>query len=249
MSAPQPILEGKKEAPKDEERKEKQSIEIETNAHLSIGPPLPSEETLPSRDLKETPLEEKVEIHEQAQEIAVLEKQKAGSEHTKKVIQEKKRRQKSEGKNGAQGTPAPDLLTQFSEKMDQKFEQILKVLHDVQRIRPLETANQMIQEPSSIERTQRINVPTAQPDESIPVPYSKRVREQYPDLDSNQDPQQLFPRNFVSPEEYSHFAKKFKQTNQNIEFYDRDLRKRASQDQSVGQRPSSSSHHSQVFMF
>jgi hypothetical protein len=251
MSAPQPILEGKKEPPKEEDRKEKQSIEIETNAHLSLGAPIPSEEEKPSRDIEEkNTLEEKVEIHDQAQTIAVLEQQKASPAHAKKVVQERKRRQKADGKNGAQGTPAPDLLTQFSEKMDQKFEQILKVLHDVQRIRPLETANQSLQEPSSIQKVQQINVPSVQPDESIPVPYSKRVREKYPDLEPAQDPQAIFPRTSISPEEYTYFAKKFKQNNENIEFYDRDLRKRSSQDQSVGQKPSaSSSSHSQVFMF
>jgi hypothetical protein len=248
MSAPQPILEGKKEAPKDEERKEKQSTEIETNAHLSIGAPLPSEETIPSRDLKETSLEEKIEVHEQAQEIAVLEKQKAGAEHTKKVIQEKKRRQKAEGKNGAQGTPVPDLLTEFSEKMEKRFEQVMQALHDVQRIRPLETANQSIQEPSSIQKVQRISVPNVQPDESIPVPYSKRTVERYPEIEGSYT-EDRFPRNTPSVQEYQHFAKKFKRNNDNIEFYNSEVRDRAQQDQSSGQRPSSSLSHSQVFMF
>lgn len=249
MSAPQPILEGKKQAPKDEEQKEKQSTEIETNAFKDLHAPIPSEEEKPSRDIEgETSLQQKVEIHQENQDIAVLEKQKASTTNAKKTIAERKRREKSDGKNGAQGTPAPDVLTLFSEQMNAKFEQILQALHDVKRIRPLETSTQSIQEPSNIQKVQMISVPTAQPDEIIPVPISRRMREDYPVIEQNVSKQQ-FPRQSVDPEDYEHFAKKFKRTNQNIEFYDRDVRERANQDQTLGQRPSASQYQSQGFFF
>lgn len=247
MSAPQPILEGKKEAPKDEERKEKMSSEIEMNAHLNLNVPIPSEEETPSRDVMDTPLEEKVKIHGESLQIAALEKQKASTTHAKKAIAEKKRREKTDGKNGAQGTPVPDLLSQFSDQMNQKFEQILKALHDVQKIRPLETSAQSLQEPSNIQTIQRINVPTAQPDASIPVPVSRRVKEEYPEIEQISMKQQ-FPRESIDPNQYQYMAKKFKRSNENIEFYDRDVRERAQQDPSTGQRLSSQSQ-TQVFMF
>jgi hypothetical protein len=248
MSAPQPILEGKKEAPKDEERKEKISTEIEMNAHLNLSVPTPSEEELPSRDVIDTPLEEKVKIHDQSVEIALLEQKKASTTHAKKAISEKKRRERTDGKSGAQGTPVPDVLTNFSEQMNQKFDQILKALHDVQSIRALETSAQSLQEPSNIQTIQRINVPTAQPDASIPVPVSRRVREDYPEIEPA-DMKQQFPRESINPRDYDYFAKKFKRSNENIEFYDQDLRERAQQDPSKGQRPSSSQSQTQVFMF
>lgn len=249
MSVPQPILEGKKEAPKDEERKEKQSTEIEINALKDLHPPIPSEEEKPSRDIQgETSLEQKVEIHQENQDVAILEKQKASAANAKKTLAEKKRREKADGKNGAQGTPAPDLLTQFSEQMNAKFEQILQALHDVQRHRALETSTQSIGEKSNIQTVQKINVPNVQPDEMIPVPVSRRVREDYPDLERPPMKQQ-FPRESLDPDDYQHFAKKFKRTNQNLEFYDRDVRERAQQDQTVGQRPSASQSQNQVFLF
>lgn len=248
MSVPLPILEGKKEAPKDEERKEKMSSEIEMNAHLNLNVPCPSEEETPSRDVVDTPLAEKVQIHDDALEIATLEKQKASTTHAKKAIAEKKRRERTEGKNGAQGTPVPDYLTQFSNQMNQKFDQILQALQDVQKIRPLETSSQSIQEPSNIQTVQRINVPTAQPNASIPVPVSRRVREEYPEIESAPMKQQ-FPRESIDPNLYQYMAKKFKQSNENIEFYDRDLRERAQQDPSTGQRSSASQSQTQVFMF
>lgn len=249
MSAPLPILEGKKQAPKDEEQKEKQSVEIETNALKDIHPPIPSEEEKPSRDVEEkNSLQDKVEIHEEAQNVAVLEKQKASTTNAKKTIAERKRREKSDGKNGAQGTPAPDLLSEFSTKMNAKFDEILQALHDFKRIRPLETSAQSIGEKSAIQTVQQISVPTAQPDEIIPVPVSRRVREEYPSIEPASAKQQ-FPRESVDPQEYEYFAKKFKRTNQNIEFYDRDVRERGAQDQSAGQRPSSSQSQSQVFLF
>lgn len=249
MSAPKPILEGKKEAPKDEERKEKQSTEIEANALKDLHPPIPSEEERPSRDVKgDTPLEQKVEIHQENQELAVLEKQKASASNAKKTVAERKRRERSDGKNGAQGTPAPDVLTQFSEQMNAKFEQILQALHDVKRIRPLETSAQSIGEVSNIQTTQKINVPNVQPDEVIPVPVSRRVREDYPSIEIEPMKQQ-FPRESIDPQDYEYFAKKFKRTNQNIEFYDRDVRERGQQDQTTGQRPSVTQSQNQVFMF
>ena len=249
MSAPQPILEGKKQAPKDEEQIEKQTVEIEANALKDIHAPIPSEEERPSRDVvEEHSLEEKIEIHQEGQNIAVLEKQKASSTNAKKTVAERKRREKSDEKNGAQGTPAPDVLSEFSARMNAKFDEILQALHDVKRIRPLETSNQSIGEPSSIQTTQMISVPTAQPDELIPVPVSRRVREEYQVIEAKPLKQQ-FPRESVDPEDYEYFAKKFKRTNQHIEFYDRDVRERAAQDQTTGQRSSQSQNQSQVFLF
>lgn len=249
MSAPQPILEGKKNAPKDEEQKEKQLTEIEINALKDLHPPIPSEEEKPSRDVQgDTSLEKKAQIHQENIESAVLQKQKASASNSKKTITERKRREKADGKNGAQGTPAPDVLTEFSHKMNAKFDEILQALHDVKRVRALETSSQSIGEKSNIQTVQNISIPNAQPDEIIPVPVSKRIREEYPSIEPVPMKQQ-FPRESVDPEDYDYFAKKFKRTNQNIEFYDRDLRQRAQQDQTSGQRPSASQNQSQVFLF
>jgi hypothetical protein len=247
MSSTVPVsLEGKKSTPKDEELKEKQQTEIETNALLNLGTQVPSEETTPSRDVSDIPLEKRVETHKVVQKQAISEKQRANLENARKALAEKRRREKAEGRDGAQGTPVPDYLSQFSEKMEQRFEQVMKALHDVQRIRPLETAAQNIQETSNIQEVKRVNVPTAQPDESIPVPKSTRVREDYPDIEESNF-HSTVPRYAVEPDSFNYFAKKFKRTNQNIEFYDGDMRKRAQEDSTVGHRPSSTTTTS--FMF
>ena len=237
MSNTVPTIEGKKEAPKDEEMKEKQQVEVEQNAKLDIGPPVPSEEEQPSRDLaNQTPLPDLIETHKKVEKRMLSEKQQAGLSNARKALAEKRRREKSEGKNGAQGTPVPDYLTDFSNQMNSKFEQVLKALHDVQNIRPLETSRQSIDLPSDLGEMRRVYVPTAQPDESIPVPKNPRLYERYPDIAPAPAPVSSIPHTI--PQQNDYYMKKFKQLNDNIEFYDNEVRQRAAQEPAMGKRPS-----------
>jgi hypothetical protein len=236
MSVVTPTIEGKKEAPKEEEQKEKQQVEVEQNSQLSIGAPLPSEEELPSRDIAgATPLKQLAETHKVVEKKMMSEKQQAGLSNARKALAEKRRREKAEGRNGAQGTPVPDYLTEFSNQMNVKFEQVLKALHDVQNIRPFESSRQGIDLPSDLGSLRRVNVPTAQPDESIPVPVNPRRYERYPDLPPVQPEVSYVPRMVPAQNEY--FSKKYKQMNENVEFYDQDVRQRATQDASMGKKP------------
>lgn len=237
MSATVPTIEGKKEAPKDEEMKEKQQVEVEQNAKLDIGPPVPSEEEQPSRDIaNQTPLPDLIETHKKVEKRMLSEKQQAGLVNARKALAEKRRREKAEGKNGAQGTPVPDYLTAFSNEMNTKFEQVLQALHNVQNIRPAESSRQSIDLPSQLGSLKRVNVPTAQPDESIPVPKNPRLAEQYPNIAPAPAPVSTIPHSI--PQQNDYYMKKFKQLNDNIEFYDNEVRKRASQEPSMGKRPS-----------
>ena len=81
----------------------------------------------------------------------------------REALRNKREAQKRDGKKGAQGTPAPDLMTNLTNYMDVKFEHMLKRMQDIPTVIASQAPLNQQEIPSQIKKPKRVadsTVPT-----------------------------------------------------------------------------------------
>lgn len=125
-------IEGAKTTSNETDERVDRQVVLEQASQMDNIIPRPTDEAPFSRDLdsKKThanALEESVEITKKP----ISNRKEAQLVQARQALKNKRDAQKREGKKGAQGTPAPDLITDITKYMDQKFDHIYKMMQDI----------------------------------------------------------------------------------------------------------------------
>lgn len=129
-----PNIEGAKGAATEvEERVERQEV-LEENNTLDLPTKRPVDEVIPSRDVTQPkPTEKLMEEAKQGLKRNVSDKQRAALARAREIKAEKRRRLEAEGRNAAQGTPVPDVLTHVSSVLEKQFANVFARVDDLEK--------------------------------------------------------------------------------------------------------------------
>lgn len=231
-AAPPEIQGAKQQASEAEERVERQEVGEEA-AELALPVPLPAEETATNRDIEEKEsISEKIETAEKANKKKLSEKQAAQLANARAKRAEKKRIREAEGKQGAQGTPSPNLLADFSSLLESSMSTVLKRLDAMETRLPYEAPTQVNHyvPPSQVQPTEA----TASNSTLVPVASKDdaRVGQPLPDHIANPPPPKRVrfsqdPHHVVHDQELIH-RRNAKALN-SISYYNQAMQARADQ--------------------
>ncbi len=132
-------VEGKKSASEQTSEKYEKDEEMEQVYQMDMELPRAAEVVAASRDVNTQPQEQVVAEAEKIVKQYPTDKQRATLEKARAAKAEKRKVRMLEGRQGAQGTPAPDLLNQVTELLNSKFDSVNKVLDDIKQYLPYES--------------------------------------------------------------------------------------------------------------
>lgn len=130
-------VEGAREKEDDLRSRETRQKELEQASQMDNIVPRVIDEVQYSRDLEEKEDHEKTLTKaEQLVKKPISNRKQAQLKEAREALRVKREKDKLEGRQGKQGTPVPDLLTDITKLMDSKFEQMLKTMQDIPRVLP-----------------------------------------------------------------------------------------------------------------
>lgn len=191
-------VEGKKSVSEQTSEKYAQDEVLEQATQMDMEIPRAAEVNRESRDIATPPQEMLVQEAEKIAKNYPTDKQRATLEKARAAKAEKRKQRMLEGKKGAQGTPAPDLIVQVSELLNSKFESVNKVLDDIKKFIPYESPVQTNHETITV-RTEPVELPSnpqlfqvqnVEPDNrvtSLLGSLTKRARSPTPERKANEE--------------------------------------------------------------
>lgn len=130
-----PKIEGSNDKEKDDELKASLEQDMEQVSQMDMDHVLPADATPFSRDIIEDPQATKVVHAEEAATEIVGEAQKATLPKAKKARAEKRKRAAATDLDLAQGTPAPNMIVEFTDLVNARFKEITEQLTDLKKLR------------------------------------------------------------------------------------------------------------------
>lgn len=234
-------IEGKKDPELTTEDRVDQQKVIEQVSQQDMETKRPTDETAFNRDLVREPQEEIVEeAKENVKKGYNNDRWRASLEKARKVLAEKRARAKAEGRNGKQGTPAPDLITDIAKMMDDKMATVQTHLEDLKRIYakegPLQSQHVVLPQQTTVRE-----VPE-HPSDFLPLPA--RDQPEYPSLPDRtllelEEVPAKKPRVVIDYDplkQQGNYAKRYQKALEHMEFQNQEMYNRVKIDPSLGRR-------------
>lgn len=135
-------IEGKQSAEEQVTEKYEKDEVLEQASQMDMELPRAAEVNRESRDIATPPQPTLVAEAEKIAKQYPTDKQRATLEKARAAKAEKRKLRMMSGRAGAQGTPAPDLITKVSEMLNEKFASVNQVLDDIKKYIPYEAPTQ-----------------------------------------------------------------------------------------------------------
>lgn len=135
-------VEGKQSAEEQVTEKYEKDIVLEQASQMDMELLRAAEVNRESRDIATPPQPQLIAEAEKIAKKYPTDKQRATLEKARAAKAEKRKLNMMNGRAGAQGTPAPDLITQVSELLNSKFESVNQILDDIKKYIPYEAPTQ-----------------------------------------------------------------------------------------------------------
>ncbi len=135
-----PTVQGTKEENSSPEEREKIQVELEQSTLMDLETKIPVDEVQYSRDIAQAPQQKIVEkAKETVNAVDHLgAKWRASLAKARSVLAEKRKTGQLRGKKAAAGSPAPDLLVEFSKRLRAEVEPVMAQLEDLKKFIPHE---------------------------------------------------------------------------------------------------------------
>lgn len=228
-----------------ESRTEDQTL-LEQSTQMDLEIKRPIDETAYNRDIARESQEDVVsDAKERVKNGYNNDRWRASLPKARAALANKRARMKAEGRNGKQGTPVPDLMTDIAKMMDERFEKFNVHLEDLKKIYP--KADPLQPQGAVIPHEKALQEVPEHPNDIMPLP-PKDAPKDYPlipdrtllELKIEPDAKRQKLVEALPQEEYLHqqqnFTRKFQKALDHMQFSNQELRDRAKADPSQGQR-------------
>jgi hypothetical protein len=234
-------VEGKEQKERStQERSEDQTL-LEQASQQDLETKRPTDETPFSRDIVREPQEEVVEeAKENVKNGYNNDRWRASLPKARAALADKRARAKAEGRNGKQGTPAPDLITDIAKMMDEKMAHVLTHLEDLKKVYakegPLQAQHAVLPAQTAVKE-----VPE-HPSDLLALP--KHDKPEYPVLPDRTELEievapkrmKIEPPQIDPVQEQQKFTRKFQKALEHMEFQNQEMHDRVKVDPSLGRR-------------
>lgn len=238
-------IEGKNDPVRTTESRTEDQTLLEQSTQMDLEVKRPVDETAYNRDIEREAQEEVVsQAKERVKNGYNNDRWRASLPKARKALADKRARLKAEGRNGKQGTPAPDLITDIAKMMDERFAHFNTQLEDLKKIYP--KADPLQPQGAVMPHETALQEVPEHPNDIMPLP--PKDAPEYPiipdrsllELDVEPASKRQKMVESQPQQEYLHqqenFNRKFKKALDHMQFTNQEQRDRAKSDPSQGMR-------------